>query len=103
MGMPKFTPGPWSIDPEGLEMPRSASIDAPTHGELALVVWKMDDDERSPENEANAYLIAAAPELYEALHWIVEKPTEKYARLMFGDAQYDMAVAALKKARGEQP
>lgn len=67
----KHTPGPWSIDYEDWGKPNYRQIDAPTHGALAEVVWRMEGDCRenknSPEREANAHLIAAAPELLEAL------------------------------------
>jgi hypothetical protein len=102
-----FTPGPWSIDPDGLEMPSKASIDAPSHGELALVVWKMDDDERSPEKEANAYLIAAAPDLYAALEVLLEDSVQLANSGDCGNwdpetqAPIIAARAALAKARGE--
>lgn len=41
-------------------------IDSPTHGALAIVVWRMEDDERSPIQEANAHAINAATDLLEA-------------------------------------
>jgi len=63
----KHTPGPWTIHHYEWLPKGHVSIDALFHGELALVVWKMEDDEQSPECEANARLIAAAPELLEAL------------------------------------
>ena len=63
------TPGPWEIDLEsvGIELPGHVPISSKFHTWFAQVVWKMDDDERSPRCEANARLIAAAPELLEAL------------------------------------
>lgn len=65
--MSKHTPGPWEMSDGGYILPNHKAIDAPSHGALALVVWKMEDDERSPKCEANARLIAAAPDLLEAL------------------------------------
>ena len=68
----KGTPGSWELGvPEiqgnGLHVP----IHAESHGELAMVVWQMEDDRHdgtpSVECEANARLIAAAPRLYAAL------------------------------------
>lgn len=60
----KHTPGPWKL---GHNDGTFVEIDAPTHGALATTVWCMEDDKGfgSPECEANARLIAAAPEGYE--------------------------------------
>jgi hypothetical protein len=67
------TPGPWKIDhDDDIDLPNHVGISAETHSLLAQVVWKMDDDERSPSCEANARLIAAAPDLLEALKEMLE-------------------------------
>lgn len=65
----KHTPGPW-----WLGTPRKdgyISVSGNKHDDLARVVWQMEDDRycrsNSPEQEANARLIAAAPDLLEAL------------------------------------
>lgn len=46
------------------------SVNSPDHGELATVVWRMEDDSvdglPSLKCEANAKLIVAAPQLYRA-------------------------------------
>ena len=67
----KHTPGPWVIEYLDWAQKGYVFISAEDHGALAQVVWLMEDDElmgrNSPENEANAHLIAAAPELLEAL------------------------------------
>lgn len=64
----KHTPGPWRL---GEIRDDQIDIDAKRHGALARVAWLMDEDKllgkNSPEQEANARLIAAAPELLEAL------------------------------------
>ena len=62
----KHTPGPWYIS----EVENGyAFISANEHVRLARVVWQIEDDEVcgecSPSCEANAHLIAAAPELLE--------------------------------------
>lgn len=51
--------------------------------------------------KANAHLIAAAPELYESLHWVIEKTHENSMRAIFGDGVFEAAKRALLKARGE--
>lgn len=68
------TPGPWSlgaIEFERGEAGEHICINAPTHGGIAMVVWKMEDARidgvRSPECEANTHLIATSPELFSEL------------------------------------
>ncbi len=63
--MSKHTPGPWEIKRHYDSCYKN--ISAQKHTELAQVVWCMEDEDRSPECEANAHLIAAAPDLLEAL------------------------------------
>ena len=61
--MSAHTPGPWAIDREvDADLVGHVCISAKRHGCLAQVVWKMEDDERSPGCEANARLISAAPD-----------------------------------------
>ena len=74
--MSKHTPGPWSID-----NPKKGHvcISAPESRfwDLAKVVWQNDCDaelgQPSPQEEANARLIAAAPELLEALESLLDE------------------------------
>jgi hypothetical protein len=69
----QHTPGPWTLDLGniGIDMKNHVGVDAPDHGGIAQVVWVMDDDasegKNTPTCEANARLIAAAPDLLEAL------------------------------------
>lgn len=67
--MAEHTPGPWNLDYTSIDMDRKGyiSVDSLHHSALADVVWRMEDEERSPQCEANARLIAAAPALYDAL------------------------------------
>ena len=66
----KHTPGPWwlGVSEDGRHY---RAVNAKGHMQLATVVWLMDDDDLycapSPECEANARLIAAAPKMYELL------------------------------------
>jgi hypothetical protein len=83
----KFTPGPWSFDPDGglpVIQIYCADNKNPFHGSRS--------DE---EHVANAVLISAAPELYEALREIVD------TEWLGGRGGFHMARAALAKARGE--
>ena len=68
--MSKHTPGPWEIKDHG--DPCYRYISAPEHIALAQVVWRVEEEDRSPSCEANAHLIAAAPELLEVLRWYAE-------------------------------
>ena len=101
MSKTKFTPGPWlfSSYKSGTSV---IVIDGKEFG-VATVNY--------PNRDANAHLIAAAPELYEALekirHW---GESQHKAQSKGGHATFDMmmlreqidtAEAALAKARGE--
>lgn len=83
----KWTPGPWAVmdytDDE--EFPRWCVVPLSCVGTIAHV----------QKSEANANLIAAAPDLYEAL--------EAMGDDRIGDAEFNaMRNAALAKARGEK-
>ncbi len=97
-----WTPGPWEVNPV------TAQVDGITNGEpLAICQLLWPTDERSEaETEANAHLIAAAPELYEALKAFLEDE-----RFQVGVGGNPIAVermianarTVLAKARGETP
>ena len=94
--MSKHTPGPWEIEEHYHSGYRW--ISGPEHSQFAQVVWCMEDEDRSPECEANAHLIAAAPELLEALEMMLEM-SEMGG---FGKAAAeDVARAAIAKVKGE--
>lgn len=70
-----------------------------THGAAAFVVWRMEDDEASPKQEAFALKVAAVNELFDALRSAHHMLTRDY----IDDAK--MAViekcdAAIAKATG---
>jgi len=92
--MSNHTPGPWEIKRHF--DPGYKFISAPKHSHLAQVVWCMEDEGRSPECEANAYLIAAAPQILKAL--------EKVFTVMNDDMPVGLrkvCYEALAKAKGE--
>lgn len=106
MSETKFTPGPWrtvrpSDNPTKLYVRDCGGLIAegpfPSHYE--------GQDERFAKEvdqyEANARLIAAAPELYEALDQILDDMGND--GLSCCQAAKDQARAALAKARGETP
>jgi hypothetical protein len=90
-GTPKWTPGPWTNCNDSF-------IEADVSGKV--VVEEMNTEIEFMEDEeitANANLIAAAPDLYEALEAILE---ERYENSEL-DPLVNDARAALAKARGE--
>lgn len=88
----KWTPGPWGKESFAL----SEEILAPGNKLVAIVQSRHCD---SPEEmRANAHIIAAAPELYEALLGIVEC---KRMTNLPNKRQYQVAISAIAKARGE--
>ena len=94
--MSKHTPGPWQIKRHF--DPGYKFISAQKHTALAQVVWCMEDEDRSPECEANAHLIAAAPDLLDALFYLLETSSgvshEQWLEAM------EQARAAILKATG---
>lgn len=116
----KHSPGPWkfgeklsSFDMQQWFGPGEGEfmvIDSPAHGGLAFVVWRMEDDAESPEKEANAHAIVAAPDLLDALEYALP-----YLEVCVPNARngfntdcsadvncVDRARAAIAKARGVQ-
>ena len=73
--MAKFTPGPWEVGPEAgsgyVELPSDCQL-AIRGGEDQLILACVISD-CVAEHEANANLIAAAPEMYAELKRIYEK------------------------------
>ena len=102
MNNTKFTQAPWRVGGESCDLNNHINIDAPNHFAMAQVVVQMEDDENiNPILMANANLIAAAPELYEAL----EKFSYYFGAFVQGRPQLQIdiqkAEAALSKARGK--
>lgn len=105
----KYTPGPWEVTQidclgnEVVEYGNVRPVNRHMFGhETSLPIadfylWDM------PEQKANALLIAAAPELLEALEMIVNEADSYTART--GKPVYnwlDQARAAIAKAKGEE-
>lgn len=87
-----WTPGPWQahslmVSEVGKPIGRGHDI---CHCGLG-----MRPNREVDQSEANAQLIAAAPDLYEAL--------QRLDRFGHTDATWDYALRAMAKARGEQP
>lgn len=113
----KFTPGPWRV--------RTGTFgDVVDANNAAVAIAQVRNDDAGnyvngsgqPVRQANARLIAAAPELYEALEVILEEPhgcpfcdsgilrtPNNPAKSHTENCGYYRARLALAKARGEQP
>lgn len=97
MSNTKFTPGPWKKSGQfGISIGRDHGyISAQNTGCFYALV---------EEREANAALIAAAPDLYDALEQAAEALSNCKANTGYSSMQYRAAIAiksALEKARGE--
>ena len=90
MGVPKWTEGPWLFEPHGETHALYSRRDDTKHG---LRLMNLADGDRN--FIANANLIAAAPELYEALCDMVSD------RDCLSKKTIEFAERALAKARGE--
>lgn len=100
MTEPKFTKGPWGLD-VGFESSRPGDFDE---------YWQVHDGHDAiacsancyaGNREANAHLIAAAPDLYEALQACLNFMENTESELGFSLESADQARATLAKARGE--
>lgn len=105
----KHTAGPWTLGDvvdDGPGKGADIGIDARNHKSLAMVVWRMEDEDRSQEKEANATLIAAAPELLECAEAIELGLCNgfKAAEILDENSPIrDALRAAIAKATGAQP
>ena len=89
----KGTPGPWIASTTDRSVGPVCSDDDQTNGMILPVAWvEFDVDQRY--QQANADLIAAAPELLEALQEIIGS-----GFYLSGDL-HDMAEQAIKKSTG---
>jgi hypothetical protein len=95
--MSNHTPGPWLALPT--VAPRGWNIEA--RG-CTYTVAIARDGTGAPENEANARLIAAAPELLEALTRLRDCYSSSHSPST-RQSCWDQAIAAISKATGEQP
>jgi hypothetical protein len=97
------TKGPWKVDGANAQWGDGTKVRAiwGNEGEgMGAVAWVTDD--YFEELEANARLIAAAPELLEACKLTAAIVTDKYdARNVSLEAAWDAATEAIAKAQGD--
>ena len=113
----KFTPGPWFVDADFYVYGGDGRKNQGEYFdgvEFPLVCDAESDSRDRTENKANAALIAAAPEMYEALKKLkecLENFFGKTEKDFFEDCdngelyfarEYNYACNVLKKARGDE-
>lgn len=103
---PLHTPGPWAAIDKGARYAPWASIcvrpmvlGRATTATIAKVIKHGDDKRATEEDKANAALIAAAPDLFQALHELVIY-VEHGNVSDFGRKKLEAAKAAIDKAEG---
>jgi hypothetical protein len=104
----KFTRGPWMVMPEEAEKLyiRVRGTRLGERFKIANAPFPIADESEKQEALANARLIAAAPDLFEAVRLFVEEydaadQDEGVAMMLAYNAALEAAKAALAKARGE--
>ncbi len=108
MMVAKFTPGPWHANWTRLNGKAIGfHVADETHGSIRPICEFYDGTEAMPpeEVEAHARLIAAAPELLEALQSIAEYWNRDQNETAMADACWhaiETAMAAITKATGDQ-
>lgn len=91
----KGTPGPWEVEDNGYFYDINAGR-ATVGNVCSSMSWFDNDEHRGPVAMANARLIAAAPELLEALQDALHA-YDKHGEY----PEWDFARAAINKATGE--
>jgi len=93
----KWTPGPWAVWPMGRVLAITCTGRTKPHPSEGMHVACVHMPEHNTQHDelwkANASLMAAAPDLYEAL--------QRLEQFGHTDATWDYALRAMAKARGE--
>ena len=97
MSTTKHTPGPWRYYTES--QPDGCPIVGSGGPMVAMLAHSVNHPDQSDEANANAYLIAAAPELLEALECLLAAVEQHDTPLT--DPERIAARSAIAKAKGE--
>ncbi|WOB87337.1 MULTISPECIES: hypothetical protein [unclassified Providencia] len=97
----KGTPAPWLTDRNNCHSGHIATVHGCENNDW-VEIWSTDWPESESVQEANAHLIAAAPELLEALIELTESAKEAIDGLGDLADAIDTAKAAIAKALGQQ-
>ncbi len=104
--MSEYTPGPWEYNAPRFPEASGSVFSIDTNGDLqARDYWTVAEVfHRSPNSEANARLIAAAPDLLAALEKIandpIGQPGASYREILALIVQIARAALAITKAKG---
>ena len=100
----KWTPGPWKAANHGIVQRNYLDIDGETSTEIVATA-AFSIRKSHAEVDANARLIAAAPDLYKALSLLMEWIEKRDASWIIEETQEaaDLSRSALARARGEAP
>jgi hypothetical protein len=102
----KFTPGPWDVYQTAILSGEVYQVFAPKSKSRHWIANVQIDAGKDGDGKANANLIAAAPDLYEALKAIVDCHEIGSTQEEFCEQVYDFieeAKTALAKAEGREP
>lgn len=103
MSNKSFTPGPWVID--AADVGAEFNIDSADGGTSVGITSQIFRDKDNEIRRANTQLIAAAPDLLEALQCLKRELILSDVDLGYIESHFrkhiDMASAAIKKALGE--
>ena len=98
----KFTPGEWVVEEHELAVGNYAMVGFRIRTDSKIICAAQSNElKNKPEMQANAHLIAAAPEMY-ALLSIMVSPTIMMSENLRNDELRTAIEAVLKKARGEE-
>ncbi|MGG4677947.1 hypothetical protein [Providencia huashanensis] len=97
----KGTPAPWLTDRNNCHSGHIATVHGCENNDW-VEIWSTDWPESESVQEANAHLIAAAPELLEALIELTESAKEAIDGLGDLSDAIDTAKTAIAKALGQQ-
>lgn len=108
--MSKHTQGPWTVQADQSDHGRSTAICGAGNDDLLIAripsrAWNPLAPLEYPQDRANAHLVAAAPDLLEALRAVMACPQAApwLAKLPTHDGStsvYEQAIAAIRKAEG---